>query len=148
MAYGSSHDVHTIPTSCAILPTFHTAKPSACTLAYSHPLNECITTHQGTQHCSRHSLLHTRQPIGAMFSSNDSSQHNWHFNMTYRFSTAHALHGFCIQDRPHLPCSVPIKLQLPTTWLLHAHQHALHAHAALHTPLPSTALLYTQVTNT
>ena len=123
---------HTIPTST------HTTKLSMCTLAYSHPLNGCITTHQGTQHCSLHSFLHIRQPICAMFSSNKSSQHNWHFNMPYRLRTPHALHSFCMQDRPHLPCSVAVKLQPPTTWLLHAHQHVLytllpqHVHGWLH----------------
>ena len=62
-----------------------------------------------------------------------------------RFSTAHALHSFCIQDRPHLPCSEAIKLQPPTTWLLHLH---LYAHVALPTPLPFTTLLCTQIANT
>ena len=38
-----------------------------------------------------------------------------------------------------------IKMQPPTTWLLHAHQHALHAHTALPSPLPSTTLLSTQI---
>ena len=54
---------HTIPTFCAILPAMHTTKLSTCTLAYSHPLKECITTlRQGIQHCSLHSLPHSRQP--------------------------------------------------------------------------------------
>ena len=66
-----------------------------------------------------------------MFNSNKSSQHNSDFNMPYKLSNAHGLHSFCIQDRPDLPCSVVIKLQPPTTGLLHAHQHALHTHAAL-----------------
>ena len=47
---------------------------STCTLASSHPLNEWITTHQNTQHCSLHSLLHKRQPICANFNSNKSPQ--------------------------------------------------------------------------
>ena len=99
---------HTIRTSCAILPTIHTTKFSTCTLAYSHPLKECMSTHQqGTQHCSFNSLPHARQPyVPCMFSSNKSSQHNWHSNMPYRLSTARALHSFCIQDRPYLPCRV------------------------------------------
>ena len=124
---------HTAPTSCGILPTIvHTTKLITCTLAYSHPLNRWITTHQqGTQHCSLHSLLCTRQPVCDMFNSNKSSQHNSHFNMPYKLSNAHGLHSFCIQDRPDLPCSVVIKLQPPTTGLLHVHQHALHTHAAL-----------------
>ena len=89
------------------------------TLAYSHPLKECITTYQqGTQHCSLHSLPHTRQPICAMFSSNKSS----HLNMLYKHSTAHGLHSFCIQGRPRLPCSVAIKLQPP--------QHDINIHYA------------------
>ena len=65
----------------------------------------------------------------------------------YRLSTACALHSFCIQDRPHLPCSVAIALQSPKTQLtLHSHQHALNMHPALPNPLPSTTLLCTQVT--
>jgi len=91
---------------------------STCTLVYSHPLNEYLTTHQqGTQHYSFHSLLHVRQPIHAMFSSN--KVHNITDTLT---CTAHALHSFCIQDVPHLLCSVAIRLQPPTTWLLDVHQ--------------------------
>ena len=57
---------HTISTFCSILPaTMHTTKLSTCTLAYSHPLNESITTHQqGTQLCSPDSTLqHIWQPM-------------------------------------------------------------------------------------
>ena len=43
-----------------------------------------------------------------------------------------------------MPCSVAIKLQPTTTWLLLAYQYALHAHAALPTPLPSTTFLCAQ----
>ena len=79
----------------------------------SHPLKDCMTTHQqDTQHCLLHSLSHTRQPICAMFNSNNnkSSQHNSHLNMPYKHITAHGLYSFCIQNRPHLPCSVAIKI--------------------------------------
>ena len=42
--------IHTIPTSCGILPTMHNKK------LLTHSLNE-----HGTQHCSLHSLPHKRQ---------------------------------------------------------------------------------------
>ena len=76
---------HTIPTSCAILPTMHTTELSHC--AHWPILNECITTQQGNQHYSFHSLLHARQPICSMLSSNKSLLHNQHLNMPYRPST-------------------------------------------------------------
>ena len=79
-----------------------------------------------------------------MFRSNESSQHNLHYNMPYKISIAHGLHNFGIQDRSHLPCSVVIRLQPPTTWFLHAHQHAIHTHP---TAL-STTLLCPPITNT
>ena len=61
-----------------------------------------------------------------MFSSNTISLCNI---QPYRFSTACALHSFCIQDWPYLPCSAAIVLQQPTTQLtLHTHQHAPHTH--------------------
>ena len=50
------------------------------------------------------SALLTSQPSvykTAMFSSNKSSQHNSYSKIQYRLSTAHALHSFCIQDRPN-----------------------------------------------
>ena len=57
--------IHTIPTSCAILPTMHNKK------LFTHSLNE-----HGTQHCSLHSLPHKRQSISATFISNKILQHN------------------------------------------------------------------------
>ena len=128
---GTTQHFHTIPTSCAILPSMHTTKLSTCsmhttklstcTLAYSNPLNKWTS----------HSLLLTQQPSCiqdiCMFSSNTISLYNIHCNMPYTHSTACALHSFCIQDWPYLPCSVAIVLQQSTTQLtLHAHQHALH----------------------
>ena len=63
--------IHTIPTSCPILPTMHPKKTFYMHLAYSHPLNE-----HNTQHCSLHSFPHKRQSISAMFSSTKISQRN------------------------------------------------------------------------
>ena len=103
-----------------------TTKPSTCTLAYSHPTNQCSTSFlsHNTAHtshkstcmvipdslCTAHSTtlhMYTRQPTYAMFGSNKSLQHNSHSNMEYRPSTAsvppHHLH---IQDRSYLLCSV------------------------------------------
>ena len=57
--------IHTIPTSCAILPTMHNKK------LFTHSLNE-----HGTQHCSLHSLPHKRQSISATFISNKILEHN------------------------------------------------------------------------
>ena len=91
--------LHTIPTtSCTILPTMHTTN---FTLASSHPLKECYHNKAPSTACSLHSPLHKRQTIGDMFSSNKSSQHNLHFNIPYKLSTAHILYSICTQDRPH-----------------------------------------------
>ena len=57
--------IHTIPTSCAILPTMHNKK------LFTHSLNK-----NGTQHCSLHSFPHKRQSISATFISNKILQHN------------------------------------------------------------------------
>ena len=51
-------------------------------LTYSYALNE-----QGTQHSSLHSLLHKKQSIATMFSSNKISEHNLNSNIPYRPST-------------------------------------------------------------
>ena len=87
--------IHTIPTSCAILPTLHNKK------LFTHSLNE-----YGTQHCSLHSLPHKRQSTSTTFISNKISQHNQH-TITG--------HSFCAQVRLYLPCSVATTLQPPTT---------------------------------
>ena len=70
--------------------------------------------------------------------------YNWHSNMPYWLGTTHALHSFCTQERPYLPFSVATKLQPPTTWLLQ-HIDTLYT---LPTPLPSTTLHCTRITNT
>ena len=116
---------------------------TTCTLlAYSHPLNN-QTRHLPTAHSTAFHI----QDISHVQQYNKISQHNLHSNMPYRLSTACALHSFCIQDRPYLPCSVAIALQPPKTQLtLHSHQHALNMHPALPNPLPSTTLLCTQLT--
>ena len=93
--------IHTIPTSCAILPTIHNKK------LFTHSLNE-----HGTQHCSLHSLPHKRQSTFATFISNKISQHNLNSQHTIQSITAHS---FCIQDRLYLPCLVATTLQPPTT---------------------------------
>ena len=74
--------IHTIPTSCAILPTMHNKK------LFTQSLNE-----HGTQHCSLYSLPHKRRSISATFSSNKISQHNLNSQHTIRSITAHS---FCI----------------------------------------------------
>ena len=51
--------IHTIPTSCAILPTMLTKK------LFTHSLNE-----HGTQHHSLHGVPHKRQSTSATFISN------------------------------------------------------------------------------
>ena len=57
--------IHTIPTSCAILPTMRNKK------LFTHSLNE-----HSTQHCSLHSLPRKRQSISTTFISNKILQHN------------------------------------------------------------------------
>ena len=118
--------IHTIPTSCAILPTMHNKKT-----LYTHSLNE-----HDTQHCSLHSLPHKRQSTSATFISNKVLQHNLNSQHTIPSITAHS---FCIQDRLYLPCSVATTLQPPTTCTTHSMHNTLHAHQhAQHTTiLPS-----------
>ena len=128
------HYFHIILIYCVTLPIIHT-EHSTCTLVYSHPLKECITTHQ--QDTQYHSLPHTRNPYVPCSTATKvhNITHTWtcHTNTTLLMdSTASAQ-----RDRPHLPCSA-IKLQPPTTWLLfahqRAHQHALQSWAALYPP--------------
>ena len=97
----SPQHIHTIPTSCAILPTMHNKK------LFTHSLNE-----HGTQHCSLHSLPHKRQFTSATFISNKISQHNLNPQHTIQSITTHS---FCMQDRLYLQCSVATTLQPPTT---------------------------------
>ena len=102
---------------------------------YWYPLNK-----QSTQYWySLHSLLHKRQPISAMFSSNKSSQHNLHSNMPYTPSTVHVLYSFCIQDRPHLPHSVHCSHPKHNSLSMHINMHYTLSttHASL---LPSTTM--------
>ena len=54
--------IHTISTSCAILPTMHNKKHS------THSLNE-----HSTQYCSLRSLLHKSKSVSTTFSSNKIS---------------------------------------------------------------------------
>ena len=102
---------HTIPISCAILPTMHT-KTLCMHLAYSICIDE-----QGTQLCLLHSLTHKRQATSAMFSSNKISQHNLNSNIPHRPSIAHALHSFWIQSRQTISAmlSIATTLQQVTT---------------------------------
>ena len=128
--------IHTIPTSCAILPTMHNKK------LFTHSLNE-----HDTQHCSLHSLPHKRQSISVTFISNKIWQHNLNSQHTIRPITAHS---FCIQDRLYTCHAqyVATTLQSPTT----QHTPCMHptctTHTAIPSPLPSTTLLRTQLTNT
>ena len=71
--------IHTIPTSCAILPTMHNKKLS------THSLIE-----HGTQNCSLHSRPHKIKSISdsATFSSNIISHHNLKLP-TYHTDLAH-----------------------------------------------------------
>ena len=116
--------IHTIPTSCAILPTMHNIK------LFTHSLNE-----HDTQHCSLHSLPHKRQSISVTFISNRIWHHNLNSQHTIRPITAHS---FCIQDRLYTCHAqyVATTLQSPTT------QHTPCMHSNMHnTPsntLPTT----------
>ena len=94
--------IHTISTSCAILPTMHPKKH----LAYSHQLNE-----HGTQHCSLHSFPHKRQSISAMFSSTKISQHNLKLP-TYTDPVLLTVSAY--KTELYLPCPVATTLQPPT----------------------------------
>ena len=114
-----------------------TTELSTCTLAYPHPLKQCITIHKQDIYVA----LLTPQPstykkthVCHVQQQQNFTTCNLHSNVPYRLSTARASHSFCIQDRPHLPCSLAIKLQPHTIQLLHALQHALHTRAALPTP--------------
>ena len=86
----------------------------------------CITTNQ--------QALLTQQPSAQMTThmchvQQKQKVHNITDTPTCHtdFSTAHALHSFCIQDWSYSPCSVATALQPSTTYLTsHAHQHVLH----------------------
>ena len=85
-----------------------------------------------------------------MSSSNKISQRNLHSNMPYKTHhcswTPHFLHT---RQTISAMLSTATTLQPPTTSLtLHAHLHSLHTQHYPCTPLPSTTLLWTQLTNT
>ena len=112
---------------------------STCTLAYSHSLDNYTPRHWALH---AHSTPFHIEVNLYVPSSAATEVHNITDTPTCRLSTAHALHSFCIQDRPHSPCSVAIKLQPPTTRLSHACQHALHTQAAIKLQQPSTWLCH------
>ena len=76
----------------------------------------------------------------ATFISNKILQHNLNSQHTIQSITAHS---FCIQDKLYLPCSVATTLQ-PT----HSMHINIHNTQPIPSPLPSTTLLCTQLTNT
>ena len=126
--------IHTIPTPCAILPTIHNKK------LFTHSLNE-----HSTQHCSLHSLPHKRQSISATFISNKILQH-----MYLKLPTYHMTHH-CSQflhTRQTIPAMLSSNYIAATHNTTHstAHQHAQHT--AIPSPLPSSTLLCTHLTNT
>ena len=67
---------------------------------HTHWRNVIITRHPAL-HAHSTALCINGQTIGDMFSNNKSSQHNLHFNIPYKLSTAHILYSICTQDRPH-----------------------------------------------
>ena len=90
--------IHTIPTSCAILPTMHNKK------LFTHSLNEhgiLSTAHSTAFHIKTIHICHIHQQ--------KILQHNLNPQHTI------TAHSFCIQDRLYLPCSVATTLQPPTT---------------------------------
>ena len=95
--------IHTIPTSCAILPTMHNKKLS------THSLNK-----HGIQHCSLHSLPHKRQSISATFSSNTISQHNLKLPTHHTDPARLTVYAYKT-NYTCMPCSVATTLHPPTT---------------------------------
>ena len=133
----------------SILPTIHTIKLCTCTLAYSHPLNKCITTHQ-----QGHSSLPnpqpsaiTRQPLSAMFGNDKSSQQS---SLEHAILTQHCL---CIPQLLHKrqmvsamhtrqPCSLVAAIQnitLCTSTCIYTYiQHYTHSTAFHNHPMHAT----------
>ena len=113
-------------------------------LAYSCALNK-----QSTQDCSLHSFPHRRQPISAMFSTNKILQHNLNSNIPYRFRTAYALQFLHTGKTDHI-------CHAHDSNYIAANHNIIHSACTstcttvpiLPTPLSSTALLCTQLTNT
>ena len=103
-------------TVCSLwIMKFHTSILYRPWILLFHTISCYILCHYVHAHAPQNSLhahwpiviiLQTRQPICAMFSSNKSSQCNWHSNI----KSKRCSNSFCIQDRPHLPCSVANKL--------------------------------------
>ena len=132
---------HTIPTSCAILPTVHTTKLLYMHLAYSHPLNEHCT-----QHCSLHSLLHEGNPY--LPCSAAIKFHITYSNVPYK-------PNLCIPQFLHSRQTISAMLSSYSNYIAAIHNvtrspcaSKCTPHPALCTPLPSTTFLCTQLANT
>ena len=126
--------IHTIPTSCAILPTVHNKK------LFTHSLNE-----HGTQHCSLHRLPHKRQSISATIISNKILQHN--LNSQHTIQTHHC--SQFLHTRQTIPAMLSSNYIASTHNIRHSPCTSTGTtHPAIPSPLPSTTLLCTQLTNT
>ena len=85
-----------------------------------------------------------------MFSNNNISQHNL-LQHTIQTQLMHALHSFCIHARQTISAMLSIYSNYITATHNTTHSPGTSTctpHPALPTPLPSTTLLCTQLTNT
>ena len=137
----------TIPTSCVILPTMYTTK-----LSYMHTglFTPTKSTHQqGTQHCSFHSLLHTKKkqylPCSAA-----TKVHNITDTPTHHTDSALLMYSTLpLHTRQTITAMLIESKKICST---HSITHSqctstCSTHPALPTTLPSTTLC-TQLTNT
>ena len=117
--------IHTIPTSCAILPTMHNKK------LFTHLLNE-----HGTQHCSLHSLPHKRQSTSATFIRKKNSQYNLNSQHTH---TIHHCSQFLhtTQTIPAMLSSNYIAATHNTTHSMHINVHNTQQYPPHYLPQPS-----------
>ena len=104
---------------------------------------------KSTQDCSLHSFPHKTQPISAMFSTNKILQHNLNSNIPYRSRTAHALLFLHTGKTDHI-CHAHHSNYIAATHniIQSACTSTCTTVSVLPTPLSSTALLCTQLTNT
>ena len=114
--------IHTIPTSCSILPTMHNKK------LFTHSLNE-----HGTQHCSLHSLPHKRQSTSARFIN---------FATQLKLKTYHMIHHcsqflYTRQTLPAMLSSNYIAATNNTTHSMHINVHNTQQYPPHYLPQPS-----------
>ena len=118
---------HSTSTRHSALLTPHQRGTQHCSFHISEALSTAYSTSMRHSALSLHSLLHTRQPMSAIFSSIKVQKitHTPTSHTDYKLGISHALHSLSLHDRPCISAILSSNLSCSHTHL-HAHQPALH----------------------